>query len=108
MSEKRYIELFFLDEAGVCRRERFNAFKEAGRATEVKPGSRLPTKWNANCTRRESATEVKKLLGTEMGSLLDGRFVRSYGHAYLVHCCYGLRKAMRKERSFIRIWARRY
>jgi hypothetical protein len=99
MSERRYTELFFLDEAvafaaghrpcAECRRERFNAFKDAWRRarglahlpfademdSELHP-ARIAT------LKKDSRQKVK--YKAPMDSLPDGCFVQMDGRAYLV------------------------
>jgi hypothetical protein len=89
MAERRYTELFFLDEAvafaaghrpcAECRRERFNAFKEAWRrAMEL---DRLPF---ADEMDLELHAARKTTYEATLGSLPDGCFVQMDGRAYLV------------------------
>jgi hypothetical protein len=84
MSEGRYTELFFLDEAvsfaaghrpcAECRRERFNAFKAAWGGGPF-----------ADAMDRELHAARKVTYEARLGSLPDGCFVEMDGHAYLVH-----------------------
>jgi hypothetical protein len=95
MSERRYTELFFLDEAvafaaghrpcAECRRERFNAFKEAWRRSRGQ--ARLPFAGEMDVElhpARIGNRAQKVTYEAELGSLPDGCFVRLEGHAYLV------------------------
>jgi hypothetical protein len=89
MAERRYTELFFLDEAvafaaghrpcAECRRERFNAFKEAWR--RAKKMDRLPFADEMD-VELHAARKVK--YEARLGSLSDGCFVQMNGCAYLV------------------------
>src|SRR5262245_27957504 len=93
MTPGRYTELFFLDEATAlaaghrpcaeCRRERFNAFREAWR-------SALPTADEIDCrlhTERVGPNRAKRLFRAGLDELPNGVFVRraEWGEdAYLV------------------------
>jgi hypothetical protein len=89
MSERRYTELFFLDEAvafaaghrpcAECRRERFNAFKEAWRRAMRR--DRPPF---ADEMDLELHTARRVTYEAGLGSLPDGCFVEMDGDAYLV------------------------
>jgi hypothetical protein len=97
MSPNRYTELFFLDESAAlaaghrpcaeCRRERFNAFKEAWRRYADRPdGSRdsaeevdLELHW-ARIGRRNQ----KVVYQAPLDLLPDGCFVQIEGASYLV------------------------
>ena len=83
MAERRYTELFFLDEAvafaaghrpcAECRRERFNAFKAAWGGGPF-----------ADAMDRELHAARKVTYEAELGSLPDACFVELDGCAYLV------------------------
>jgi hypothetical protein len=94
MSERRYTELFFLDEAvafaaghrpcAECRRERFNAFREAWRRAKGLDSLPFADEMDielhpARVDRREKVTYE-----AAMSSLPDGCFVQIDGLAYLV------------------------
>ena len=96
MSERRYTELFFLDEAvafaaghrpcAECRRERFNAFKEAWRRSRGLAA--LPyadEMYRELHPARIGHLGEKVTWEAELGSLPDGCFVRIEGRAHLVH-----------------------
>jgi hypothetical protein len=94
MSERRYTELFFLDEAvalaaghrpcAECRRERFNAFKEAWR--RARGLTSLP--FADDIDRELHPARIQRLqkvtYEAAMDSLPDGSFVQMDGRAYLV------------------------
>jgi hypothetical protein len=95
MSERRYTELFFLDEAvafaaghrpcAECRRERFNAFKEAWRRASGR--DRLPMADEMDLELQPARIDSRRTKVTyeaALGSLPDGCFVRLDGDAYLV------------------------
>jgi hypothetical protein len=94
MSEGRYTELFFLDEAvafaaghrpcAECRRERFNAFKDAWR--RAKKLDSLPFADEIDLEFHPARIDKREKVTYEaaMGSLPDGCFVRIDGQAYLV------------------------
>ena len=97
MSPHRYTELFFLDEAVAfaaghrpcfeCRRERFNAFKQAWRcANEVKSSeSPRAAEIDAELHRaRLGERRVKVTYEADLGSLPNGCFVRMDDSAFLV------------------------
>src|SRR6202034_1664216 len=94
MSERRYTELFFLDEATAfaaghrpcaeCRRERFNAFKEAWRRARGSNSLAFADEMDlelhaARIDRRNRVTHQAALK-----SLPDGCFVQIEGRSYLV------------------------
>jgi hypothetical protein len=94
MSERRYTELFFLDEAvafaaghrpcAECRRERFNAFKDTWRRAKKLDSLPFADEMDrelhpARIERREKVTYKAAI-----GSLPDGCFVQIDGFAYLV------------------------
>jgi hypothetical protein len=97
MSPGRYTELFFLDEAvafaaghrpcAECRRERFNAFKNAwqrkdGSEQRDPPGA---DQLDAELHRTRIDTRRRKLTyDAELRSLPNGCFVQIEEHAYLV------------------------
>lgn len=95
MSERRYTELFFLDEAvafaaghrpcAECRRERFNAFRDAW--SRRPSGGHLPMADEMDAELHRARVEGKRAKVTyeaQLGSLPDGAFVRIDGNAYLV------------------------
>jgi hypothetical protein len=94
MTERCYTELFFLDEATAfaaghrpcaeCRRERFNAFKEAWRRARGLDSLPLADEMDrelhpARIDRREKVTYEAR-----MDSLPDGCFVQFEGRPYLI------------------------
>jgi hypothetical protein len=94
MSERRYTELFFLDEAvafaaghrpcAECRRERFNAFKDAWRRARNLDSLPFADEMDlelhpARLDRREKVTYEAAI-----DSLPDGCFVQINGRAYVV------------------------
>ncbi|MEP6716404.1 MAG: hypothetical protein ABJC09_12605 [Terriglobia bacterium] len=95
MTEKRYTELFFLDEAvafaaghrpcAECRRERFNAFKEAWR--RVKGLDKLPFADEMDSvlhSARIDSSRNKVTWQAELRSLPDGCLVQLEGRPFLV------------------------
>jgi hypothetical protein len=95
MSERRYTELFFLDEAvafaaghrtcAECRRERFNAFKEAWR--RARGLAHLPFADEMDGELHPARIDYRRKKVTydaPMDSLPDGCFVQIDGRAYLV------------------------
>jgi len=96
MSERRYTELFFLDEAvafaaghrpcAECRRERFNAFKEAWRRGTGQAMLPYAAEMDVELHPARIGNRGEKITyEAELGSLPDGCFVRLEGRAYLVH-----------------------
>ena len=96
MSERRYTELFFLDEAvafaaghrpcAECRRERFNAFKEAWRRSTGQVMLPYADEMDVELHPARIRNRGEKVTHeAELGSLPDGCFVRVDGSAYLVH-----------------------
>ncbi len=96
MSERRYTELFFLDEAvafaaghrpcAECRHERFNAFRETWRRSRGQ--TTLPFADDMDLELHPARIGLrgeKVTYDAELGSLPEGCFVRFEGHAYLVH-----------------------
>lgn len=91
MSERRYTELFFLDEAvalaaghrpcAECRRESFNAFKEAWRRAKGLDNLPFADEMDAGL---HPARRNKAAYETPMDSLPDGCFVQIQGRAWLV------------------------
>jgi len=94
MAERRYTELFFLDEAtsfaaghrpcAECRRERYNAFREAWRRARKLERPPFADEMDlvlhpARIDRRNKVTHR-----AAMGSLPDGCFVQIDGRPYLV------------------------
>ena len=94
MSEGRYTELFFLDEAvafaaghrpcAECRRERFNAFKEAWRRASGRDSLPLADEMDMELHRARIERREKVTYEAAMGSLPDGCFVQIEECAYLV------------------------
>ena len=94
MSERRYTELFFLDEAvafaaghrpcAECRRKSFNAFREAWR--QAKGLANPPFAGEMDMELHPARIETRKKVTHEaaMSSLPDGCFVHMEGRAYLV------------------------
>ena len=94
MSERRYTELFFLDEATAfaaghrpcaeCRRERFNAFKDAWQ--RAKGLATLPFADEMDMELHPARTDRRKKVTyeAEMDSLPDGCFVQIEALPYLV------------------------
>jgi hypothetical protein len=95
MSERRYTELFFLDEAvafaaghrpcAECRRERFNAFRHSWRSWAGQ--NHLPMADEMDLELHRSRIDGQKRKVTyeaPLDSLPDGCFVRIDGTAYLV------------------------
>jgi hypothetical protein len=94
MSERRYTELFFLDEAvafaaghrpcAECRRESFNAFKDAWR--RARGLDHLPFADEMDGELHPARMDRRKKVTYEaaMDSLPDGCFVQVDGRAYLV------------------------
>jgi hypothetical protein len=94
MSEGRYTELFFLDEAvafaaghrpcAECRRERFNVFRDAWR--RARGMDNLPVADEMDAELHPARIDKRKKVTYEaaMGSLPDGCFVQIDGRAYLV------------------------
>lgn len=100
MSPGRYTELFFLDEATAfaaghrpcaeCRRERFNAFREAWRKARPSSAASLPTAEEIDRQLHEErldADRAKRTFAANLDEMPDGVFVRLTGlseRAYLV------------------------
>jgi hypothetical protein len=97
MSPRRYTELFFLDEAvalaaghrpcAECRRERFNAFKEAWLRSENTPraGFLYVDEMDLELHRARIDREQRKITyRAPLQSLPDGCFVEREGAGYLV------------------------
>ncbi len=94
MSERRYTELFFLDEATAfaaghrpcaeCRRERFNAFKETWR--RAKALERLPFADHMDLELHKARIDGRNKVAYQatMDSLPDGCFVQTGGRPHLV------------------------
>lgn len=96
MSERRYTELFFLDEAvafaaghrpcAECRRERFNAFKEAWRRSRGQAQPPYADEMDLELHPARIGNRGEKVTcDAELGSLPDGCFVRLEGRAFLVY-----------------------
>jgi len=98
MSPGRYTELFFLDEAmalsaghrpcAECRRDRFNAFKEAwARSAKDSNGANLPFADQIDAELHAARIDSRKEKVTykaPLDSLPDGCFVHITGSSYLV------------------------
>jgi hypothetical protein len=94
MSEGRYTELFFLDEAvafaaghrpcAECRRERFNAFKDAWQRAMGLAGCPFADEMDIELHRARIDKRKKVAYGAAMESLPDGCFVQIDGRAYLI------------------------
>jgi hypothetical protein len=94
MSERRYTELFFLDEAvsfaaghrpcAECRRERFNAFKEAWRRAKKQTNLPFADEMDLELHPARIARREQVNYAATLGSLPDGCFVQMDGRAYLV------------------------
>ncbi len=95
MSERRYTELFFLDEAvafaaghrpcAECRRERFNAFKEAWRRSRGQATLPFADEMDLELHPARIGNRGEKVTyEADLGSLPDGCFVRHEQRAYLV------------------------
>jgi hypothetical protein len=94
MSEGRYTELFFLDEAvafaaghrpcAECRRERFNAFKDAWQCAMGLASRPFADEMDVELHRARIDKRKKVTYRAAMDSLPDGCFVQIDGRAYLV------------------------
>jgi len=95
MSDRRYTELFFLDEAvafaaghrpcAECRRERFNAFKEAWRRARKLDSLPFADEMDLELHPARIAKREKKVnYEAAISTLPDGCFVLIHGNAYLV------------------------
>jgi hypothetical protein len=94
MSERRYTELFFLDEAvalasghrpcAECRRERFNAFKESWRRAKKLDALPFADEMDLELHPARIAKKEKVTYRAGMDSLPDGSFVEIDASAYLV------------------------
>jgi hypothetical protein len=94
MSEHRYTELFFLDEAvafaaghrpcAECRRERFNAFKNAWRCAKKLDSLPFADQIDLELHPARIDRKTKVTYEAVIGSLSDGCFVQLDGRAYLV------------------------
>ena len=97
MSPNRYTELFFLDEAvalavghrpcAECRRDRFNAFKDAWARSKDLNGKNLPLVDQIDRELHASRIDGKKQKVTYqalLDELPDGCFVQIDGSSYLV------------------------
>jgi hypothetical protein len=94
MSDRRYTELFFLDEAvalaaghrpcAECRRHRFNAFKDAWRRAHSRDSLPFADEMDMELHRARVDRRKKVTYEVAMDSLPDGCFVQIDGHAYLV------------------------
>jgi hypothetical protein len=94
MSERRYTELFFLDEAvafaaghrpcAECRRERFNAFKDAWQRAMNLDSRPFADEMDMELHRARIDRRKKVTWEAAMDSLPDGCFVQIEGCAYLL------------------------
>jgi hypothetical protein len=94
MSSNRYTELFFLDEAvafaaghrpcAECRRERYNAFKDAWQLAHRLDVSPFADEMDAELHPARIEKRNKVTYEAELRSLPDGCFVQIEGWAYLV------------------------
>jgi hypothetical protein len=94
MSPNRYTELFFLDEATAfaaghrpcaeCRRERYNAFRDAWRRSHKKHGPPFADEMDLELHPARIDKGKKVAYESELRSLPDGCFVEITGSAYLV------------------------
>ena len=94
MSEGRYTELFFLDEAvafaaghrpcAECRRERFNAFKDAWQRAMGLASRPFADEMDIELHRARIDKRKKVTHEAAMDSLPDGCFVQIDGSAYLI------------------------
>ena len=94
MSARRYTELFFLDEAvalaaghrpcAECRRERFNAFKDAWRRAKGLDSLPFADEMDLELHPARIARRKKVTYEAAMDSLPDGCFVQMHGRAYLI------------------------
>ena len=94
MSPNRYTELFFLDEAvafaaghrpcAECRRERYNAFKDAWRRAHKQHELPLADEMDLDLHPKRIANGKKVTYKARLNSLPDGCFVQVEGSAYLV------------------------
>jgi hypothetical protein len=94
MSEGRYTELFFLDEAtsfaaghrpcAECRRERYNAFRDAWRCLSKQQRPPLADEMDLELHSARIHRGKKLTYEARLSSLPDGVFVRVEGCAHLV------------------------
>ena len=95
MSERRYTELFFLDETvafaaghrpcAECRRERFNAFRHSWRRSGRQDQLPMADEMDLELHRARIDRQRRKVTyEATFSSLPDGCFVRIDGSAYLV------------------------
>jgi hypothetical protein len=95
MSERRYTELFFLDETvafaaghrpcAECRRERFNAFRHSWRRSGRQDQLPMADEMDLELHRARIDRQRRKITyEAAFSSLPDGCFVRIDGSAYLV------------------------
>jgi hypothetical protein len=94
MSEGHYTELFFLDEAtsfaaghrpcAECRRERYNAFRDAWGRMNKKEGPPFADEMDLELHPSRIHKGDKVTYEAALGSLPDGVFVRIDGHAHLL------------------------
>jgi hypothetical protein len=93
MSPNRYTELFFLDEATAfaaghrpcaeCRRERYNAFRDAWRCSHKKLAPPFADEMDLKLHAARIDKGKKVTFESDLGSLPDGCFVEIAGRAYL-------------------------
>ena len=94
MSDGRYTELFFLDEAtsfaaghrpcAECRRERYNAFRDAWRCLSKQQRPPFADEMDLELHPERIDSGKKVTYQAALRSLPDGAFVRVEGRAYLV------------------------
>ena len=94
MSEGRYTELFFLDEAvafaaghrpcAECRRERYNAFRNAWRGRHRQPDLPMADQMDLELHGARIDKGQKVTYNASLNSLPDGCFVQVGGCAHLV------------------------
>jgi hypothetical protein len=95
MTENRYTELFFRDEATAfaaghrpcaeCRRERFNAFRDAWQRWKGHVNRPMADEMDVDLhSARIDSLKNKVTYQAELGSLPDGCFVQLDGHPHLV------------------------
>jgi hypothetical protein len=94
MSERRYTELFFLDEAvafaaghrpcAECRRERYNAFRNAWGRRHGQPDLPFADQMDLELHRARIHKGQKVTYDAPLNSLPDGCFIQMEGCAHLV------------------------
>jgi hypothetical protein len=93
MSPNRYTELFFLDEAvafaaghrpcAECRRERYNAFREAWRCQSKQSSTPFADDMDSELHRARIDKMKKVTYQAELSSWPDGSFIQIEANAYL-------------------------